>query len=74
MKRLPSGHLQDDGVLVDIVRKRGGWVEGRDGQAWVQVDRVSWWGIQVTSGNLVIGKSCGYRSSYNGLWKRGKPK
>ena len=29
-----SGHLQDDGVLVDTVRKRGGWVEDRDGQAW----------------------------------------
>ena len=49
---------QDDGVLVDVVRKRGGWVEDRDGQARVQVDRVSWWGIKVTRGDLIIGKSC----------------
>ena len=25
-------HLQDDGVLVDVIRKSGGWVEDRDGQ------------------------------------------
>ncbi|GEM_PF-6126075 len=29
----PVGHLQDDGVLVDVVREGGGWVEDRDGQA-----------------------------------------
>jgi len=48
----------DDGVLVDIVRKGGGWVEDRNGQAGVQVDSVSWWGINVTRGNRGIGKSC----------------
>jgi len=35
------GHLQDDGVLVDVVGEGDGWVEDRDGQARVQVDRVS---------------------------------
>ncbi len=29
------GHLQDNGVLVDVVRQGGGWVEDRDGQAGV---------------------------------------
>ena len=29
------GHLQDNGVLVDVIRKSGGWVEDRDGQAGV---------------------------------------
>ena len=43
------GHLQDDGVLVDVVRKGGDWVEDLYGQARVQVDRVSWWGIKMTS-------------------------
>jgi len=52
------GYLQDDGVLVDVVRKGGGWVEDRNGQAGVQVDRILWWGIKVTRGNLGIGKSC----------------
>jgi len=32
---LSLGHLQDEEVLVDVILKRGGWVEDRDGQAWV---------------------------------------
>ncbi len=31
-----SGHLQDDGVLVDIIREGGGWVEDREGPARVR--------------------------------------
>ena len=53
-----GGPLQDDGVLVDIVGEGGSWVKNRDGQARVQVNRVSWWGINVTRDNLGIGKSC----------------
>ena len=26
------GHFKDDGVLVDIIREGGGWIEDRDGQ------------------------------------------
>ena len=30
------GHLQDEGVLVDIVGEGGGWIKDRDGQRPVQ--------------------------------------
>jgi len=52
------GHLQDDGVLVDVVREGGDWVEDRVGKARVQVDRISLWSINEARGNLEIGKSC----------------
>ena len=36
--------------MVDVIGEGDAWVENRDGQAWVQGDRVSWWGINVTMG------------------------
>jgi len=36
-------------------------------------DRVLWWGINVTRGNLGIGKSCRLKGSFMGLWKGVKP-
>ena len=35
MKRFPSGHLQDNGVLVDVIGEDGGWVKDRECQARV---------------------------------------
>ena len=43
---------RDDGVLVDIVREGGGWVENRDGKA--RVDRISWWGSGESSSWLIL--------------------
>ena len=34
--------------MVDVIGEGDAWVENRDGQAWVQGDRVSWWGIKMT--------------------------
>ena len=38
-----AGHLQHDGVLVDIVREGGGWIEDRDGQARVNIGEDMRW-------------------------------
>ena len=39
------------------------------GKARVRVDRISWWGIKVTRGNMGTGKSCVYGGVYGTFGK-----
>ena len=47
------GHLQDGTMEFWLMStgEGGGRIEARE-----QVDRVSWWGIKVVRGNLIIGE------------------